>query len=335
MTLLEIRDITVEFPQPRSFVDMLTRTPRPALRAVDHVDLSVERGEILGVVGESGCGKSTLARAIVGLVEPVGGEVLYDGTPLTFDRHSNRRRIQMVFQDPASSLNPSMTIGSMLAELIAYHHLRPPEQVQDRCEELMDLVNLPRRYLAYRPMRLSGGQRQRIGIARALALEPDLLIADESVAALDVSVQASILNLLLDLRDDLDLTIILISHDLAVVRNVCDHVAVMYLGNIVESGPTAELFSSPAHPYTTALLAAAPSFDGSRPPGNARLEGEPPSPLARPSGCPFNPRCPLADDECRTVMPPLAISDGRLVACHKPFASSRQGARTAGPPTGE
>jgi oligopeptide transport system ATP-binding protein len=335
MTLLEVHDITVEFPLHRSFVDTLMRKPQPVLRAVDGVDLSVERGEIRGVVGESGCGKSTLARAIVGLVEPVEGEIVFNGSRLAFDGRENRRHVQMVFQDPSSSLNPSMTIGAMLAELITYHRLRPSEQVHDRCEELMDLVNLPRRYLAYRPMRLSGGQRQRIGIARALALEPDLLIADESVAALDVSVQASILNLLLDLRDGLDLTIILISHDLAVVRNVCDHVSVMYMGNIVESGQTAELFASPAHPYTTALLAAAPSFDGSRRPGDARLEGEPPSPLARPSGCPFNPRCLLADDECRTAMPPLEMIDGRLVACHKPFASTRRGTPAPGPPAGK
>ena len=322
MTLLDVTGLTVEFPQSRSFVDVVLRRPRPVLRAVDGIDLSIERGEILGIVGESGCGKSTLARSIVRLVEPVAGTVVFEGRPLSATDRAGRRRIQMVFQDPSSSLNPSMTIGATLAELISYHGLRPPEQIRDRCEELMELVGLPGRYLAYRPTRLSGGQRQRVGIARALALEPELLIADEAVAALDVSVQASVLNLLLDLRARLDLTMILISHDLAVVRSVCDRVAVMYLGRIVEEGPTTALFDEPGHPYTAALLAAAPSFDGSRPPGSARLEGEPPSPLDLPSGCRFNPRCSLADDLCRSVEPPLVDHRGRPVACHKAFEVS-------------
>jgi oligopeptide/dipeptide ABC transporter ATP-binding protein len=223
----------------------------------------------------------------------------------------------MVFQDPSSSLNPSLTIRKMLSELLRVHRIVPREQIDDRCAELMDLVELPQSLLDARPRRLSGGQRQRVGIARALALEPEVLIADEAVAALDVSVQAPILNLLNSLRRDLGLTLMFISHDLAVVRYVSDRVVVMYLGKAVEDRAAADLFDDPRHPYTRALMAAAPKFGEKKAPGEAALKGEPPSALALPSGCRFRPRCPLAAEICERSEPDLeGPSETDRAACH-------------------
>jgi len=312
-SMLDVDDLHVHFSVGREG----RRSPHRELRAVDGVDLSVQRGSVLAVVGESGCGKSTLAKAIVGIVAPTSGELRYDGEHLPLERSAaQRRRIQLVFQDPGSSLNPRRTVGSTLAELVRVHHLRPDGLVRDRCAELLDLVGLAARHLGSLPRAMSGGQRQRVVIARALAVEPDLLIADEAVAAVDASVQAAILNLLAELRDSLGLTILFISHDLGVVRSLCDRVAVMYLGRIVEEGATEAMFSDPQHPYTRALLAAAPRVGVALGAGPPALRGEPPSPLDIPPGCRFHLRCPIAVERCGLVDPPHVRRADRRAACH-------------------
>lgn len=314
MSLLEVKDLTVRFALESPLQARLAGHRRQVVAAVDDISFSVERGGSLGIVGESGCGKSTLARVIVGLVAPSAGEVRLGDVEVGARRdRATRRRIQMVFQDPGSSLNPARTVGRTLAELLRVHSMVPSGEVERRCEELLDLVQLPASVLKVRPQRLSGGQRQRVAIARALALEPEILIADEAVAALDVSVQASILNLLADLRASLGLTLIFISHDLAVVRHISERVIVMYLGRVVESAPTARLFADPRHPYTRALIAAAPQLGLIRAPA---LSGEPTSPLDLPPGCRFEPRCPISEDVCRQVEPTLVEFSGRSVACH-------------------
>ena len=288
------------------------------LRAVDGVDLTIAKGETLGLVGESGCGKSTLGRAILGLESPSGGSVRYAGEALTASRtRAQRRRIQMVFQDPYSSLNPRMTVKQTLAELLRAHRMVPKDAIEARCLELLDLVGLGARALDAHPRQFSGGQRQRVAIARALALEPELLIADEPVSALDVSVQATVLNLLDELREKLGLTVLLIAHNMAVVRHVSDRVAVMYLGRIVETAATDELFTNPRHPYTKGLLTAVPRLVPGRASESAGVVGDPPSPVDPPSGCRFHPRCPIAQEPlCSTEDPALAGSAGHVAACH-------------------
>ena len=305
-----------------------------SLRAVDDVSFALRRGEVLGVVGESGCGKSTLGRAIMRLVEPSSGEVILDG--VDFASLSGRalklarRRMQMVFQDPFGSLNPRHRVGGIIGEPLRVHGL---PNAAARVAELLDLVGLPREAASRYPHEFSGGQRQRIAIARALALSPDLVIADEPVSALDVSIQSQIINLIADLRARFRLAMIFISHDLSVVRHVADRVAVMYFGRIVELAPTAELFADPRHPYTQALLAAVPKpvpeavrRTGERRPLRASVEGEMPDPTDPPKGCAFKARCPIAIAACGDAPPPLAeLSPGREVACYRalpPAASS-------------
>lgn len=318
MSFLEVNDVTVKFTIGSVLAARIKREKPPILTAVDGISFAADRGESIGIVGESGCGKSTLAKAITGLVPVASGSISLDGKDLTDKRDKAlRRRIQMVFQDPSSSLNPSLTVEQMLSELLRVHDIVPRDRIAERCNELMDLVNLRRSLLEARPRRMSGGQRQRVGIARALALEPDVLIADESVAALDVSVQAPILNLLNSLREELDLTLMFISHDLAVVRYVSDRVIVMYLGTAVEDRPTTEMFDDPRHPYTKALMAAAPKFGVKKAPGESALKGEPPSALNLPSGCRFRPRCPLAAEVCEQTEPDLTgPSEVQRAACH-------------------
>jgi oligopeptide transport system ATP-binding protein len=322
---IEIKDLKVYFRRDQSAVDWVRRRPRQTVRAVDGVNLQVHAGEALGLVGESGSGKSTLARAIVGLQESDAGEILMHGSPLPSRRtQADRRRIQMVFQDPYSSLNPRMTVGQVLRELLSAHNIVPRKQLDARAQELLSLVGLGRSALDRRPREFSGGQRQRIGIARALALNPEILVADEAVSALDVSMQASILNLLRGLQNDLGLTLLFVAHDLAVVRHLCDRVAVMYLGRIIEVAPTADIFGDSRHPYTQGLLRAIPRLaPGSRNRGVA-IAGDPPSPLRVPSGCRFHTRCPIVADICTTSDPellPRAEGSGHESACH--FARSQ------------
>ena len=310
----------MDFVLADSLLRRARRVPPERLQAVAGVDLSIARGEALGLVGESGCGKSTLGRCIVGLYQPTAGEVLWQGEPLTARRdRAQRRRMQMVFQDPYSSLNPRMTVRQTLSELLRVHRMVPRAGIDARCRELIDLVGLGPRALDAHPHQFSGGQRQRISIARALALEPDLLVADEPVSALYVSVQATVLNLLDDLRQKLGLTMLFIAHNMAVVRHVCDRVAVMYLGRIVETAPTAELFANARHPYTQALLKAVPRLVPGRASEAPAVVGDPPSPINPPSGCRFHPRCPVAQAICHTDDPTLRMGEAEadhLAACH-------------------
>jgi oligopeptide transport system ATP-binding protein len=316
--LLELRDLRTHFPIHRGF---FRRRQIGAVRAVDGVSLTLARGEVLGLVGESGCGKSTLARTLLQVVPATGGTALLDGRPLwpasAAERRAGRRALQMVFQDPYASLNPRMTVYAALAEPLRVHRICPPTEVPARVADLMGRVGLAPRFVRQYPHEFSGGQRQRIAIARALALEPRVIVADEPVSALDVSIQAQILNLLAALVRDMHLSLIFIAHDLSVVKHISDRVAVMYLGRIVELGPAAAVIARPAHPYTRALVSAIPVPDPDRERSRQRivLPGDPPSPADPPAGCPFHPRCPHAQDRCKESVPPLVPFQDREVAC--------------------
>ena len=320
--LIDVHDLVMTFPRQRGVVDRLAGHPVQIVRALNGVSFSVKRGETLGIVGESGCGKSTLARCLVRLHEPKSGRIDFAGVEVLklqgAERRAYNRRVQMVFQDPYSSLNPRMTVRQALSEALTFHNLRQSEAIGQRIAELLDLVRLPADAADRYPHEFSGGQRQRIGIARALAVEPECLIADELVSALDVSVQAQIVNLLLELQARLHLTVLFIAHDLRLVRHISHRVAVMYLGAIVELAETEILFTRPAHPYTAALLKAAPELDPARRTIVDAVRGELPSPLAIPPGCPFHPRCPYVMARCR-VEPPLLTprgEPGHIAACH-------------------
>ena len=318
--LLAVSNLHLHFTSGQSVVDRLRGGSAEVLRAVDGVSLEVFPGEVLGLVGESGCGKSTLARCVAGLYAPTAGEIRFAGELMKPDRtRVQRRRIQMVFQDPYSSLNPRMTVRQTLGEVLRVHHIVPADRVAIRSRELLELVGLGARSLDAHPRQFSGGQRQRVSIARALALEPVLLLADEPVSALDVSVQANILNLLRRLQFQLGLTMVFIAHNLAVVRHLCDRVAVMYLGRIVEVAETRELFSNPRHPYTQGLLKAIPRLVPGRVSTAIAVKGDPPSPSHVPSGCRFHPRCPIVQAICSRKDPtlePVLSAAGHRAACH-------------------
>jgi peptide/nickel transport system ATP-binding protein len=319
--LLKARNVTKQFKVGNSIIP----GDNKVVHAVDGVSLDVWRGETLGLVGESGCGKSTLGRCLVRLYEITEGKIEFEGVDIsTLGRSALRpirRRMQMVFQDPYSSLNPRRRVADLLAEPLKVHGRRSRSEINDRVAELMRLVELQPDHLGRFPHEFSGGQRQRIGIARALALEPSLVVADEPVSALDVSIQAQIVNLFADLQERLGLTYVFIAHDLSVVRQVSTRTAVMYLGSIVESGPTEEIFHRPRHPYSEALISAVPVSDLDQAKSRQRivLQGDVPSPINPPSGCRFHPRCRYATERCRVERPKLApLDDGRLVACHHP-----------------
>ena len=317
--ILELRDVKTHFPIHSGF---LVKKQVGAVRAVDGVTLSVRQGEVLGLVGESGCGKSTLARTILQLVPTTGGAVILNGRNLGEASRAEmldcRRDLQMIFQDPYASLNPRMTVHATLAEPLLVHGICGPSEVQARVDELMRLVGLAPRFARKYPHEFSGGQRQRIAIARALALKPKIIIADEPVSALDVSIQAQILNLLAELCRGMNLSLIFIAHDLSVVRHISDRVAVMYLGKIVELGPAADVIDHPRHPYTRALVSAIPVPDPDIERSRQRivLAGDPPSPVNPPPGCAFHPRCPYAIERCREAVPPLIpAGPSREAAC--------------------
>jgi oligopeptide/dipeptide ABC transporter ATP-binding protein len=317
--ILEARGLVKHFPVRRGPLQTLAGT----VKAVDGVDLTLRQGECFALVGESGSGKTTLGRCLLRLVEPDRGEVRFRGRDLlglsARELRRERRYLQMVFQDPYGSLNPRMRVGSLLAEPIAVHRLRPRAERSRRVAELLALVGLPGDAAGRYPHEFSGGQRQRIGIARALAAEPQLLVADEPVSALDVSVQAQIINLLAELQGRLGLTVALIAHDLALVEHAAQRVAVLYLGRVVEEGTTEEIFRRPQHPYTVSLLSAVPVPEVGAARRRILLPGEVPSPADPPTGCPFHPRCPVAQPRCSRERPELAATaGGSRAACFYP-----------------
>jgi oligopeptide transport system ATP-binding protein len=321
--LIQIRGLKMHFPVGGGGI---FRRQSEVVHAVDGIDLDIYRGETLGLVGESGCGKSTMGRAILQLHRPTSGQVIFDGVDLVTVKErrlrSYRRKLQIIFQDPYASLNPRMTVGSIIGEPLREHKLVPRKDVMSRVRELMELVGLDPSFVLRYPHEFSGGQRQRIGIARALAVQPDFIVCDEPVSALDVSIQAQVINLLQDLQEKLGLTYLFIAHDLAAVRHISNRIAVMYLGQIVEIAPAAQIYERPRHPYTKALVSAVPIPDPRVESKRQRilLEGDVPSPIDPPKGCRFHTRCAFAKDRCRQEEPVLrsvnSDSDDHKGACH-------------------
>ena len=319
--LLDVRHLKQYFPVTRG---LIIQKKIADIKAVDDVSFQVHRGETLGLVGESGCGKTTTGRSILQLNDITSGEVLYEGVDLTKLKPSQmrpiRRKMQLIFQDPYASLNPRMSVGEIIGEPLVVHNLSRGRELRERVEEIMRIVGLNPYFSSRYPHEFSGGQRQRIGIARALAVEPDFIVCDEPISALDVSIQAQIINLLEELQEEFGLTYLFIAHDLSVVRHISDRVAVMYLGKLVEVASRAEIYENPLHPYTKALLSAVPIPD---PAVEARRErilltGDVPSAMRPPPGCNFHTRCPIAIDYCKQALPELReVGGNHLVACHR------------------
>ncbi len=298
--------------------------PRPVVRAVEDVSFNLSKGEVLGVVGESGCGKSTLGRMVAGLLDPSEGQI----TGRAPDANTGPLPMQMIFQDPFSSLNPRKRVSDLIGEAPRVHRIVSPSEVNSYVADLMDRCGIDASYRDRFSHQFSGGQRQRIGIARALAVKPEILVCDEAVSALDVSIQAQIINLFMDLRDEFGLTYLFISHDLGVVEHIADRILVMYLGRIVESGPAEQIFKDPQHPYTRALIEGVPRLDRRRTVYEP-IKGDIPSPIDPPKGCHFHPRCPLAEARCRTERPVLRdIAPGRQAACHLIETTAKEGEPT-------
>lgn len=314
--LIELKGLTKHFPVRGGFWGR----PREWVRAVEDVDLTICPGETLGLVGESGCGKSTLGRTLLKLIEPTAGRILYKGRDLAplsaADMRPLRRDLQIIFQDPYASLNPRMNVEQLVGEPIAVHNLRPKKERRDRVVELLEVVGLTPAALTRYPHEFSGGQRQRIGIARALAVEPSFIVCDEPISSLDVSIQAQIVNLLSELQEKLNLTYLFIAHDLRIVEFISHRIAIMYLGRIVETGPATQVVTNPRHPYTEALLSAIPVPDPNVKRERIVLEGDVPSPIDPPSGCPFHPRCPHAREDCSRIEVGLTrVAENQLSAC--------------------
>ncbi|MBD1370889.1 dipeptide ABC transporter ATP-binding protein [Hazenella sp. IB182357] len=315
--LLTVKNLSKHFPIKGG----VFRRTVGQVKAVDNISFSVNKGETFGLVGESGCGKSTTGRTLIRLLEPTAGEVLFEGKDIARlarkEMQAVRRDLQMVFQDPYASLNPQMTVGELIEEPMKVHGLYNKQERQKRVKKMMDLVGLNAQYITRYPHEFSGGQRQRIGIARALSLEPKLIIADEPVSALDVSIQSQVVNLMDDLQKELDLTYIFIAHDLSVIKHISDRVGVMYLGRMAEIAPKQKIYDQPLHPYTKALLSAVPVPDPKVKKERIILSGDVPSPSNPPSGCAFHPRCPKAFARCKTERPQLLdIGEEHFVACH-------------------
>ncbi|MBX5481993.1 MAG: dipeptide ABC transporter ATP-binding protein [Myxococcaceae bacterium] len=328
--LLEVRDLKTHFPVRGG----LWGKVQGHVKAVDGVSFDLHKGETLGLVGESGCGKSTLGRTVLRLIEPTAGTIRFDGRDITTlpprELRALRRRMQLIFQDPYASLNPRMKVREIVEEGLVIHRLASGKERAEKVAALLQKMGLPADAADRYPHEFSGGQRQRIGIARALALNPDLIVADEPISALDVSIQAQIVNLLVDLQKELGLTYLFIAHDLKIVEYISDRVAVMYLGRIVELAPARELYRSPKHPYTQALLSAVPVPDPDRRRDRIILEGDVPSPLHPPQGCHFHPRCPYAFERCRRETPPLyELGNGHRSAC---FLNEREATIAPPPP---
>jgi len=318
--LVQVEHLTKHFPITRG---LIFQRQIGAVQAVDDLNFEIFQGETFGLVGESGCGKSTTGRAILQLHKPTSGKVYYQDTELTMASAQTmqrmRRNMQIIFQDPYASLNPRLTVGSIIAEPLEVHNIGTPAERRERVQELLRLVGLNPYFVNRYPHEFSGGQRQRIGVARALALEPKFIVCDEPISALDVSIQAQVVNLLEQLQDELGLTYLFIAHDLSMVRHISDRVSVMYLGKMVELANRAELYENPLHPYTQALLSAVPIPDPVKESKRKRiiLEGDVPSPIKPPSGCRFHPRCPIAGEICSQAAPEWReVSNGHWVACH-------------------